>query len=76
MRKKLVIKRKSDSEDKDNDQISVLSRRIEEKRETVREIERISKMKIAQIEKEIAADKSEIDRLRKVEGGAQNKLLP
>ena len=74
LRKQLVRKRKSVTDDKDNDQISFLSRRIEDKREQIREIERISKMKIAQIEKDIAADKSEMARIRRVEEGLQNQV--
>ena len=73
LRKTLARKRKSDSDDKDMNEISVLSQRIEKKQETIREIERISQMKIAQIEEEIAADKSEMERIRKVEVGGQNK---
>ena len=60
----LARKRKSDTVDKDsNDRISFLSHRIKEKQETISEIERISKKKIAGIELEIAADKSEIERI-------------
>ena len=72
LRRVLARKRKFDSDD----QISFLSHRIEEKQETIREIERISKMKISELEKEIAADKSEIDRIsnREPEGGVQNKV--
>ena len=72
LRKTLARKRKLEADD----QISFLSHRIEEKQETIREIENFSKMKISQIEKEIAADKSEIDRIRKgkTEGEVQSKV--
>ena len=71
LRKTLARKRKLEADD----QISFLSHRIEEKQETIREIERISKMEISELEKEIAADKSEIERIscREPEEGVQNK---
>jgi len=66
LRKQLLRKRKFE-DNKDtfsitipNDRITLLTNKIEETQGKVREIERISKLKIAKLDEEIAAAKSEI----------------